>query len=262
MSHRKEKVAVVTGGSRGIGRGIVLELAKLGFHVVIHSRTDSPKAIETENLALTLGASGVTRFLADLSKIHECERLVNQVFCKFGYCDVWVNNAGIAPDVRNDLLEMTSQSWDKVMDTNLRGPFFLSQCVAKSMIKQNPKSLGEAPSHMIFVTSVSSVMASILRGEYCVSKAGLSMVAKLFAVRLAPENILVTEVQPGIIATDMTASVQEKYDRLISDGLVPQGRWGTPDDVGRAVAAIAQGNLNFGTGSVLRIDGGLTIAKL
>lgn len=262
MSTKKTKVAVVTGGSRGIGRGVVFELAKLGFHVVIHSRTDGEQAAETETRALQLGASGVSRFQADLSCIQECQALVEQVFGEIGYCDLWVNNAGIAPDVRTDLLEMSPQSWDKVLDTNLRGPFFLSQCVANAMIIHNDHRSAKSPSHMVFVTSVSSSLASIHRGEYCVSKAGLSMVSKLFAVRLAQENILVTELQPGIISTDMTEAVREKYDGLISQGLVPQHRWGTPEDIGRAISAIAQGNLNFGTGAVLRIDGGLTIPRL
>lgn len=262
MNALQPKIAVVTGGSRGIGRGIVLELAHLGFHIVIHSRTDGPAGAETEKLALERGASSITRLQADISDLNQCDRLVQDVFDKFGRCHVWVNNAGIAPDVRADLLDMTVQSWDKVLNTNLRGPFFLSQRVARMMLESNVDRSSTDPSHLIFVTSVSSIMASIQRGEYCVSKAGLSMVARLFASRLAAERIVVTEIQPGIIASDMTLAVQEKYDRLIADGLVPQLRWGTPEDIGRAVASIASGHLNFGTGSVLRVDGGLTIPKL
>lgn len=269
------KVAVVTGGSRGIGRGIVLELARLGYRVAIHSRTGGAAAEEAARQAREAGAAEVVTFEADLAEIDAGVALAEAVFLTFGRCDVWVNNAGIAPQVRADLLEMTPESWDTVLATNLRGPFFLSQYVARRMMEtrdgfsdaQHHHVAGtdrtrSSSGHIVFVTSVSSELASVARGEYCVSKAGLSMVAQLFATRLAEEGIVVTEIRPGIIATDMTAGVREKYDRLMEAGLVPQRRWGTPEDVGRAVAAIARGDLDFSTGAVIHVDGGLTVGRL
>lgn len=261
MSSLNEPVAVVTGGSRGIGRGIVLELARSGFHVVIHSRADSPAARETEAEALKLGAKSVYQVHADIADITACRAMVAKVFERHAFCDIWVNNAGIAPDVRLDLLETTEASWDKVLGTNLRGPFFLTQAVAGELMKRRDEQPGRA-SRIVFVTSVSSVMASVQRGEYCVSKAGLSMVSQLFAARLAEENIAVMEIRPGIIETDMTAVVKQKYDGLIAGGLVPQRRWGLPADIGRLVASIARGDLDFSTGAVVTVDGGLTIQRL
>lgn len=261
MAEHTGPVAVITGGSRGIGRGIVLELARLGFHLVIHSRTDGPAADETEKEALSLGAKSVYRVSADVADVVAGQAMVADIFRKFGRCDLWVNNAGIAPDVRLDLLETSPESWEKVLNTNLRGPFFLTQAVACELVKQRER-LPEVVPRIVFVTSVSSVMASVQRGEYCVSKAGLAMVAQLFAARLAAQGIVVTEVRPGIIETDMTAVVKEKYDGLIAGGLVPQRRWGQPDDVGRVVAAMARGDLDFSTGAVITVDGGLTIERL
>lgn len=280
------KTAVVTGGSRGIGRGIVVELAKLGYRIVIHSRTGGATAEEAERLAREAGAADVLRLEADLADVSAGIAMAEAVFLAFGGCDVWVNNAGIAPEVRADLLEMAPESWDKVLATNLRGPFFLSQYVARRMIEARGGEPGgddgatigsvtggrkgtngmtdrRSPAgHLVFVTSVSSELASVARGEYCVSKAGLSMAAQLFAARLAGEGIVVTEIRPGIIATDMTAGVREKYDRAMEAGLVPQRRWGTPEDVGRAVAAVARGDLDFSTGAVIHVDGGLTLGRL
>lgn len=256
------KTAVVTGGSRGIGRGIVLELARLGFSIVVHSRTGGPAAAETMRLALEAGAAEVICLEADLAELDHGRMMVNRVFDHFGRCDLWVNNAGIAPDVRLDLLETTPQSWDKVLDTNLRGPFFLTQAVANRMLEGRRAGLYSQACRIVFITSISSSVASVQRGEYCTSKAGLSMVAQLYAARLAGEGVVVTEIRPGIIATDMTAGVKAKYDRLIEEGLVPQARWGTPEDVGRAVAAVARGDLDFSTGAVLTVDGGLTVARL
>ncbi|MFM7590377.1 MAG: 3-ketoacyl-ACP reductase [Isosphaeraceae bacterium] len=261
MAESVGQVAVVTGGSRGIGRGIVLELARLGFHLVIHSRTDGPAASETEAEALKLGAKSVYRVSADVADVAAGRAMVADIFRKYGRCNLWVNNAGIAPDVRMDLLEMTGESWDKVLGTNLRGPFFMTHAVAGELLKQRQR-MPEVVPRIVFVTSVSSVMASVQRGEYCVSKAGLAMVAKLFAARLAAEGIVVTEVRPGIIETDMTAVVKQKYDGLIAGGLVPQRRWGRPEDVGRVVAAMARGDLDFSTGAVITVDGGLTIEQL
>jgi 3-oxoacyl-[acyl-carrier protein] reductase len=257
-----QKIAVVTGGSRGIGRGIVLQLAKLGFKIVIHSRTGGEAAQQTKLEALQAGAPEVVCLEADLSCLDQSTSFAQKAFNHFGGCHLWVNNAGIAPQVRADLLETTPESWDHVLNTNLKGPFFLTQAVAKLMIQQRSPIDLINPDHIIFVTSISSTVASIQRGEYCVSKAGLSMAAQLFSARLAHQGVVVTEIRPGIIATDMTASVKQKYDTLIAQGLVPQARWGSPVDVGKVVAAIARGDLNFSTGSVITVDGGLTIARL
>ena len=257
-----EKTAVVTGGSRGIGRGIVLQLAKLGYKIVIHSRTGGEPAQQTKRDALLAGSPEVLCMEADLADHDQYNSFVQRTFDHLGSCHVWVNNAGIAPQVRADLLETTPESWDHVLNTNLKGPFFLTQSVAKFMLNQRLNNDFSTPEHIIFVTSISSTVASIQRGEYCVSKAGLSMVAQLFAARLASQSVIVTEIRPGIIATDMTASVKDKYDSLIAQGLVPQARWGTPEDVGKVVAAIARGDLNFSTGAVITVDGGLTIERL
>lgn len=268
------KTAVVTGGSRGIGRGIVLELARLGYRLGIHSRSDGAAAHEAELLAREAGASDVVRFQADIADLDECDRLVGEVFDRLGGCDVWVNNAGIAPEVRADMLEMTAESWDKVVGTNLRGPFFLSQAVARRMMALRGSACADsdeigwgtvsrpACGHIVFVTSISAEVVSVNRAEYCISKAGLAMAARLFAARLAEVGIVVTEIRPGIVATDMTAGVKSKYDAAIAEGLVPQRRWGLPEDVGRAVAAVARGDLDFATGTVIHVDGGLTIGRL
>lgn len=256
------KTAVVTGGSRGIGRGVVLELARLGFSIAIHSRTGGAAAAETKRLALDNGAADVVCLEADLANLDQGRRLVDRVFDHFGRCDLWVNNAGMAPDVRLDLLQTTPESWDKVLGTNLRGPFFLTQAVADRMLEGRRAGLYTGACRIVFITSISSTVASVQRGEYCVSKAGLSMVSQLFAARLAGEGVVVAEIRPGIIATDMTAGVKTKYDRLIAEGLVPQARWGMPEDVGRAVAAVARGDLDFSSGAVLTVDGGLTLARL
>jgi len=257
-----EKTAVVTGGSRGIGRGIVLQLAKLGYKIVIHSRSGGEPAQQTKRDALQVGAAEAICLEADLADPIQYNPFAQRAFDHLGSCHIWVNNAGIAPQVRADLLETSPESWNNVLNTNLKGPFFLTQNVAKLMLNQRSRNDFSTPDHIVFVTSISSTVASIQRGEYCVSKAGLSMVAQLFAARLASQGVVVTEIRPGIIATDMTASVKDKYDSLIAQGLVPQTRWGTPEDVGKVVAAIARGDLNFSTGAVIAVDGGLTIARL
>ena len=255
------RVAVVTGGSRGIGRGIVRELAKLGFAIGINYRSDASAAASARDEAIELGATKVALLKADISDIEESQALVESAVAELGPLDLWVNNAGIAPDVRLDMLETTAASWDRVLATNLRGPFFLTRAVAQSMIKRKEGDDAADP-QIVFITSVSSVMASVARGEYCVAKAGLSMVARLFAVRLAEHGVRVHEIRPGIIATEMTGSVKELYDRRIAAGLSPIRRWGTPEDVGRAVSAIASGAFPFSTGTVFDIDGGLQLPRL
>lgn len=254
-------VAVVTGGGRGIGRGIVEALATLGMEVVVNYRSDSQAAEETCRAARDRGAARAVAVQADVADTDQGHRLVQTVLDDLGRIDLWVNNAGVAPNVRSDLLETSPESWDRVLGINLRGPFFLTQTVARALINLRDKGIVTDP-QIVFITSISSDTASINRGEYCVAKAGLSMVAQLFAVRLAEQGIRVHEVRPGIIATDMTARVREQYDQRIAEGLIPLPRWGTPADVGQAVAALASGALLYSTGSVIHVDGGMHLRRL
>jgi NAD(P)-dependent dehydrogenase (short-subunit alcohol dehydrogenase family) len=198
---------------------------------------------------------------ADVSDLADGRRLLDEAMALAGRIDLWVNNAGIAPERRLDLLETTPESWDRVVDTNLRGPFFLSQAVAREMLRLRSAGVVAEP-QIVFITSISSRFASISRGEYCVAKAGLSMVAQLFAARLAGEGIRVYEIRPGLIDTDMTRSVRAAYDERIAAGLVPMGRWGNAEDVGRAVAQIAAGAFPYSTGAVIDVDGGLGMRVL
>lgn len=255
------RVAVVTGGGRGIGRGIVCELARLGFSLAVNYRSDAEAAAEACRTAESLGSPHAVPLRADVADVVHGQALVRGVLETFGRIDVWVNNAGVAPETRLDLLETTAESWDRVLSTNLRGPFFLTQAVARAMVVQAEQG-GVTDAQIVFITSVSASFASTGRGEYCVSKAGLSMVARLFAARLAEHGIRVAEVRPGIIATDMTGPVREAYDRRIAEGLSPIRRWGDPSDVGRAVAALASGAFPFSTGEVIHVDGGLHIPRL
>jgi NAD(P)-dependent dehydrogenase (short-subunit alcohol dehydrogenase family) len=256
-----ERVAVVTGGGRGIGRGIVAELAGLGMSVVVNYRTDGEAAEEACREAAARGAPRAVAVQADVANLAAGRHLLDQVLAIFGRIDLWVNNAGVAPAARLDLLETTAESWDRVLGINLRGPFFLTQAVARALIDLMAAGTVAEP-RIVFVTSVSSTFASVNRADYCVSKAGLSMAVQLFAARLAEQGILVYEVRPGVIATDMTGPVREDYDRRIQAGLSPIRRWGLPVDVGRAVAAIATGALPFSTGEVIHVDGGLHLRRL
>jgi 3-oxoacyl-[acyl-carrier protein] reductase len=256
-----DPVAVVTGGGRGIGRGIVEALGAQGMRLVVNYRADRDSAEEACELARQKGSPDAVAMRADISDLGQGRDLILAIVERFGHIDCWVNNAGVAPLVRLDLLETTPESWDRAVANNLKGPFFLTQAVAAAMIEQSRRGTSRPP-QIIFITSVSSEMASVGRGEYCVAKAGLSMVARLFAVRLAEHGILVNEVRPGIIATEMTASVRDVYDEKIAAGLVPIRRWGTPDDVGRAVAALVSGAFPFSTGAVFGVDGGLSIPRL
>ncbi|HOC73699.1 MAG TPA: 3-ketoacyl-ACP reductase [Candidatus Hydrogenedentes bacterium] len=256
--------ALVTGASRGIGRGIALALAAKGFNIAGVATRHVPGDPEDnlEKLRREVEALGreCLPVAGDLSDLAAHQAMVEAVIGRFGTVDVLVNNAGVAPLVRADLLECSPESYDRVLGINLRGPFFFSQTVAKRMIAQ--VEAGLAPPRMVFITSISSRAASPNRPEYCVSKAGLSMTAKCFAVRLAPYGIPVFDVQPGVIATDMTAAVTEKYDRLIGEGLLLTPRWGTPEDIGRAVAALAEGSFDYATGSVIEVGGGFGVERL
>jgi 3-oxoacyl-[acyl-carrier protein] reductase len=255
------RVAVVTGGGRGIGRGIVGELAALGLSVVVNFRSDASSAAETCREAEARGAPRVLSVQGDVADLSLGRRLLDRVLGEFGRIDVWVNNAGVAPESRLDLLETTPESWDRVLGINLRGPFFLTQGVARAMIGLVEEGIVSDP-QITFITSVSSTFASVNRADYCVSKAGLSMAVQLFAARLADSGISVYEVRPGIIATDMTGPVHEQYDEKIRAGLTPIRRWGMPEDVGRAVAALAAGSFRFSTGEIVNVDGGLHLRRL
>lgn len=252
---------LVTGGSRGIGRGICLELAATGYSVIINYAGNKEAALETKRLCQEAAVDNNQHFFiiqADISDEQQQSRLVEQAFACTGVLDGLVNNAGVAPKQRADLLEMSAESYDRLMHINLRGPMFLTQKVTNQW--QEASSL--EGKKIVFITSVSSTMVSVNRGEYCICKAGLGMVASLFSARLAPEGALVYEVRPGIIKTDMTAAVEGKYDSLLAEGLVPQMRWGTPQDIGKTVSTLFQGGLPFSSGTVIDVDGGLAIPRL
>lgn len=262
----KRKVALVTGASRGIGRAIAIELARVNYDVMINYAKNQSAADEA--CAAVVAASPdpeirVETFRADITNPGERDDLITQTRARFGRLDLLVNNAGIAPAQRVDLLDATVEGFDQVVDTNLKGPYFLTQAVARWMIEQRLSGAIDSYSPAIVnITSISAYAASPERGDYCISKAGLSMMTKLYAARLAPEGIRVYEIRPGVISTDMTADVKEKYDRLINAGLTPIHRWGTPEDVGRAVAAIAADLLPFSTGEVINVDGGFHLRRL
>jgi NAD(P)-dependent dehydrogenase (short-subunit alcohol dehydrogenase family) len=251
------RVALVTGGTRGIGLGIARTLAAEGWDLALCG-VRPPDAVQA-TLA-DLGGRAVY-FQADVASRADRERLVAAVYERWTTVTALVNNAGRAPRVRADILEAAEDDFETLVRVNLQGPYFLTQAIARRMASDPPaaKDLHRA---IVFVTSVSAEMVSTARGEYCVSKAGLAMAARLFAARLASIGIAVYEVRPGIVATDMTAPVRETYDARIADGLVPERRWGYPEDVGRAVAALLRGDVPYATGTVIHVDGGLTIPRL
>lgn len=254
------RVALVTGGSRGIGFGCALQLARNGFDLCICGRR--PEG-EVAGALETLRAEGVAVMytLCDVSEATQRDAMLATVRERFGRLDLLVNNAGVAPKQRLDILEATEESFEWVLRVNLQGPYFLTQGVARWMVAQRAADAG-FQGRIINVSSISATVASPSRGEYCVSKAGVSMATQLWAVRLAESGIGVYEVRPGIIETDMTSGVKEKYDQLIGEGLIPQGRWGTPEDIGRTVAALARGDMPYSTGLVVVADGGLTLQRL
>jgi 3-oxoacyl-[acyl-carrier protein] reductase len=261
VSSRDERTAVVTGGGRGIGRGIVHALAEQRFSIVVNYRADARSALDCCAEAEAMGAARAVAVQADVSDLGAGEGLLASTLDRFGRLDLWVNNAGIAPASRCDLLQTTPESWDQVLSANLRGPFFLTQAVARAMVSLKESAAVNDP-QIVFISSISSRFASINRGEYCVSKAGLSMVAQLFAVRLAAHGIRVYEIRPGLIETEMTRPVHDAYTERIAGGLTLIPRWGTPADVGRAVAGLASGMLPYSTGEVIHVDGGLNIPVL
>jgi NAD(P)-dependent dehydrogenase (short-subunit alcohol dehydrogenase family) len=290
------RVALITGASRGIGRGIALELASLGFDLVVNYAGNLAAANQTAADCVTRAqAQGKTIRAdccqADISHGEERRKLIEFTRSQFGRLDLLVNNAGVAPSVRADLLEATEASFDRLININVKGPYFLTQLAARWMIEQSraevrpphpdplpsagrggapppaadagvPDTTGFCRPKIITISSISAYTASVNRGDYCVAKAALSMLTPLYAARLAEHGINVYEIRPGIIATDMTGPVKEKYDQLIAEGLTPIQRWGTPEDVGRAVAAIAQDLLPFSTGEIINVDGGFHIRRL
>ncbi|HLV35300.1 MAG TPA: 3-ketoacyl-ACP reductase [Spirillospora sp.] len=255
-----DKVALVTGASRGIGRGIAVGLGERGWTVVINFRGNVEAAAEC--VALVEDAGGKAQAIqADVSSRKDRDNLLAQVLMTYGRIDLLVNNAGMAPRQRVDILEMTEASYDEVMNVNLKGPFFLTQAIARNMIELIRDGVIDN-GQIINIGSMSAYVSSTSRSEYCVSKAGMAMMTKLYADRLANEGITVYEIRPGIIATDMTSVVTEKYDKLISEGLTPIRRWGQPDDVAKICVAIAEGYLPYSTGEVINVDGGIHIQRL
>lgn len=251
-----QPVAIVTGGSRGIGRGICVELARAGYAVAVNYAGNEDAASQTVSL---LGDAPALTCRADVGLASDRDRMVDEVLSHWGRIDLLVNNAGITSIGRRDILDATEESWDRVLAVNLKGPFFLSQRVAREMLRLREKLTNPA---IVNITSLSAYTVSVNRGDYCISKAGLSMATQLFALRLADEGIRVYEVRPGVIETDMTAGIHERYSQLIAEGLSPIRRWGTPEDVGRAVAALAAGAIPFSTGEVVNVDGGFHIRRL
>ncbi len=265
MAAETSPVALVTGAGQGIGRGIALALAREGLRVVINDVVADPRNTESGAYEVKTaveeagGCAEVCR--ADVASESDRRAMMSFVADRFGRLDLLVNNAGVAPKDRKDILEASEESFDRVLSVNLRGPYFLTQLAANRMIEWQRAGAVERP-RIAFITSISAYTSSPNRGEYCVSKAGLSMAAKLYADRLAEFDIPVIEIRPGIIETPMTAPVKEKYDRLIAQGLLPTKRWGQPEDVARVVVAFARGDLDYCTGQAIEVGGGFGIRRL
>lgn len=257
---KAKKSALVTGGSRGIGLSIAKYLAKTGFNIAINGMRPTTEVTSVLEELRDFGVEAIY-CRGNVGDSEDRLRIIQKIQNNFGQLNVLVNNAGVAPLERKDILETTEESFDRVLGINLKGSFFMTQMVSNGMIahqKIDPDYRG----CIINISSVSATMASVNRGEYCISKAGLSMVTQLFAVRLGDFNIPVYEVRPGIIKTDMTAGVQAKYDKLFEEGIAVQRRWGEPNDVGKVVATLAKGDFAYSTGQVVLVDGGLSIGRL
>jgi len=256
-----KQVAIVTGSSRGIGRGIALSLAERGWQVVVNYRSNRAAAEEVQK-AVELAGGAALLVQADMASRDDLEKLVDATLAEYGRIDLLVNNAGVGPRQRVDMLQVREASYNEVMDINLKGPFFLTQRVANEMISLVKSDPVREPK-IVNIGSISAYTSSPARAEYCISKAGMSMMTKLWADRLAEYGINVYEIRPGIIATDLTSVVKDKYDRLIlEEGLTPIKRWGTPEDIGKAVLAIAEGLFPFSTGEVINVDGGFHLHRL
>jgi 3-oxoacyl-[acyl-carrier protein] reductase len=258
-------VVLVTGSSRGLGRGVAEVLAQAGFSVAIHYASNRDAAHACAEACAKLASNSGQKFIpvgGNIGVAAERQRLFDEVLAAYGHLDALVNNAGIAPRVRADITEATEDIFDEVIGINLKGPYFLSQLAARHWLAHPGKSRLTGGYKLLFITSLSANTASINRGEYCISKAGLAMATQLWAVRLAGEGIQVMELRPGIMATDMTAGVKEKYDDLLGKGIVPQKRWGVPADVGLAVKSILENHFPFSTGDVINLDGGFHLRRL
>ncbi len=253
------KTALVTGGSRGIGLAIAKELGISGYQVAVMATR--PEKYYPDSVRV-LKEAGIKYqwFYGDVANSDDRKRVVSEVLAAFGEIHVLVNNAGVAPKVRADLLEMTEESFDYVLDTNTKSNMFMTQLVVNQMMKQEMN--GAKRGTVVNISSCSSEVSSVNRGEYCVSKAGISMLTKLYADRLAPEQIYVYEIRPGVIRTDMTSKVEEKYAKLIADGVFPIARWGMPEDVAKAVRAFCSDDFCYTTGNYIDVDGGFHIRRL
>ena len=254
------RIALATGSPHGNWLGVARALAGEGWSLALCGLRQR-EAVGDVLAELAASGGEVEYWPSDIGSSGDRTQLLASIVARYGTLHALVNNAGRAPRIRADLLAATEDSFEEVIRTNLQGPYFLTQAVARFLVQQQAVGMGQSRA-IVFITSVSAELASPHRGEYCVSKAGLSMAAKLFAVRLAPDGIPVYEVRPGIIATDMTSGVKEMYDKRIGEGLVPDARWGHPEDVGRAVVALLRGDVSYATGTVLAVDGGLSIPRL
>jgi NAD(P)-dependent dehydrogenase (short-subunit alcohol dehydrogenase family) len=266
MCKENNKVALITGSTHGIGEAIVLELAKIGFSIVINGASTKELSEDYKNkLKDTYKEEMEEKYIyiqASVGKKDDREKLINGIKKKFNRIDVLVNNAGVGPIKRGELLEMTEESYDRVMGINLKGPFFLTQAIAKWMIQLKGSLTEDYQPYIINISSINRYTPSLNRGEYCISKAGMTMMTKLFAVRLAEYNIPVYEISPGIIDTPLTKPRHDSYDKLINEGVTPIKRWGKPIDIAKPVVAIVSGLIPFSTGTVLDIDGGFHLHRL
>jgi NAD(P)-dependent dehydrogenase (short-subunit alcohol dehydrogenase family) len=254
------KIAFITGGTRGIGFGIAMALGKAGFDLALNGMRNEGEVADALEEVRKLGVN-VAYFQGNIAVREDRQAMFDKILSHFGAVNVLINNAGIAPRERADILHAKEEIWDEVMEINLKGPYFLTQLFASYFAEMKVKNpLFDAT--IINVSSISAFVASVNRGEYCISKAGIAMATKLWATRLGEYDVPVFEIQPGIIKTDMTAGVVEKYDKLFQEGISLQRRWGLPDDVGKVAAMLAQGNLPYATGQVIKVDGGLNIQRL
>jgi NAD(P)-dependent dehydrogenase (short-subunit alcohol dehydrogenase family) len=255
-----KKAALITGAARGIGFAIAKHLAQEGYDIAVFDVLLESDANQNMDILKSIGVKAIY-IRGDVSKKEDRENAVSEIKNKFGYLNVLVNNAGVAPKVRADILEATEESFERLIKINLQGPYFLTQLVAKWMIEQ--KNSNETwKGCIINISSISANTASTARGEYCISKAGVTMATRLWAVRLAEYDIPVYEIRPGIIMTDMTSAVKEKYDKLIENGILLQKRWGLPEDVAKCAAMMARGDIAYSTGQIINVDGGFTVLRL
>ncbi|HNT35004.1 MAG TPA: 3-ketoacyl-ACP reductase [bacterium] len=265
VSLEGKRVALVTGAGQGIGRGIAVRLAQEGYSLAVNDIIADAGNVQSGayevKATIERGGSVAEVFCADIASAKARETLVDEVFSRFGKIDLLVNNAGVAPKERRDILNASEESFERLISINLQGPYFLTQLVANRMIQWKDEGKIET-ARIVFITSISAYTSSTARGEYCISKAALSMAAKLYADRLAEYGIPVIEIRPGIIETPMTSVVKDKYDKMISDGLLPIKRWGKPDDIARVVSAFARGDLDYSTGECIEVGGGFGIRRL